>query len=214
MFMKYSLTFLLSLVLFITALAQTRIVTVEYAKVNRQAVVNDIPFPEKTVRDAIDNKMEQMGYKGKDAKGFTVYRGVRLPALGTELYDLYFSADRKSRKDKDNSSLTLIISKGFDNFVADSTDTRLMGNAKGYLDSIKITIAAYDLEQQIVAQEDAVKKADKKYSNLIDDAASLEKKRKSIEKDIEDNKKDQANQQNELSKERQILETLRAKRKQ
>lgn len=212
--MKYIVTSLLSLLVCITLSAQSRIATVEYAKVNRQAVVNDIPFPEKTVRDAIDNKMEQMGYKGKDAKGFTVYRGVRLPALGTELYDLYFSADRKSRKDKDNSSLTLMISKGFDNFVADSTDAKLMGNAQAYLDSIKIMIAAYDLEQQIMAQEDAVKKADKKYNSLMDDAASLEKKRKSIEKDIEDNKKDQANQQNELAKERQILETLRAKRKQ
>ena len=164
--MKYIVTSLLSLVLFVAVSAQSHIATIEYAKVNRQVVVNDMPFPEKTVRDAIDNKMGQMGYKGKDAKGFPVYRGVRLPALGTELYDLYFSADRKSRKDKDNASLTLIISKGFDNFVADSTDAKLMGNAKAYLDSIKLMIAAYDLEQQIIAQEDAVKKADKKYNNF------------------------------------------------
>jgi hypothetical protein len=186
---------------------------VEYQKINRQSVVNEIPFPEKTIRDAIDEKMEQMGYKGKDSKGFTVYKGVRLSDLGNDSYDLYFMADRKSRKEKENSTLTLMISKGFDNFASDSSDARLMQNAKGYLDSITNMIAAYDLEQQIIAQEDAVKKADKKYTSLIDDGQSLEKKRKNIEQDIEDNKKNQTGQQSEIEKQKQILETLRGKRK-
>jgi hypothetical protein len=211
--MRYLLSLIFSVVLFITATAQSRTSTVEYQKINRQAVVNEIPFPEKTIRDAIDEKMEKMGYKGKDSKGFTVYNGVRLSDLGNDSYDLYFMADRKSRKEKENSTLTLMISKGFDSFVSDSSDARLMKNAKGYLDSIINVIAAYDLEQQIIAQEDAVKKADKKYTNLMDDGQSLEKKRKNIEQDIEDNKKNQTSQQTEIEKQKQILDTLRGKRK-
>ena len=212
--MKHLFTSACALALFITAAAQSRTTTVEYLKINRQAVVAEIPFPEKTTRDAIDSKMEQMGYKGKDSKGFTVYKGVRMPELGSDSYDLYFMADRKSKKEKESSTLTLMITKGFDSFVSDSSDSRVMNNAKNYLDTIRNMIAAYDLEQQIIAQEDAVKKADKKYNNLVDDGASLEKKRKNIEKDIEDNKKDQASQQAEIEKQKQILETLRGKRKQ
>ncbi len=212
--MKHLFTCLCALAFTITAAAQSRTTTVEYLKINRQAVIAEIPFPEKTTRDAIDNKMEQMGYKGKDSKGFTVYKGVRMPELGSDSYDLYFMADRKSKKEKENSTLTLMITKGFDSFVSDSSDSRVMNNAKNYLDTIKNIIAAYDLEQQIIAQEDAVKKADKKYNGFVDDGASLEKKRKNIEKDIEDNKKDQANQQAEIEKQKQILETLRGKRKQ
>ena len=212
--MKYILTFISAVTLYTVSIAQSRTTTVEYQKINRQAVVADIPFPEKTVRDAIDNKMEQMGYKGKDTKGFTVYKGVRMPELGNDSYDLYFTADRVSRKEKENSTLTLMVSKGFDAFVSDSSDARVLGNVKNYLDTIKNMIAAYDLEQQIMAQEDAVKKANKKYDNLVDDAASLEKKRKNIEKDIEDNKKNQAGQQAEIEKQKQILETLRGKRRQ
>ena len=212
--MKYILTLILSVVVYTATIAQSRTETVTYQKINRQAVVNDIPFPEKTVRDAIDNNMGQMGYKGKDTKGFTVYKGVRLPALGNDLYDLYFSADRKSRKEKEYATLTMMITKGLDNFVADSTDAAVVSNAKAYLDSIKIMIAAYDLELQIQAQEDAVAKADKKHTNLVEEGESLEKKRKSIEKDIEDNKKNQADQKTETEKQRQILETLRGKRKQ
>ena len=125
--MKYILTLMFAVVFYTVAVAQSRTETVTYQKINRQAVVNDIPFPEKTVRDAI----------GKDTKGFTVYKGVRLPALGNDLYDLYFSADRKSRKEKEYATLTMMITKGIDNFVADSTDAAVVSNAKAYLDSIK-----------------------------------------------------------------------------
>ena len=212
--MKYIISFIVFTAAFFAAAAQSRIVTVEYQKINRQAVVNEIPFPEKTIRDAINNKMELLGYKGKDSKGYTVYKSVRMPELGNEAYDLYFMADRKSRREKENSTLTLMLSKGFDSFVADSSDSNLMNNAKKYLDSITNVIAAYDLEQQIIAQEDAVKKADKKSANLIDDGVSLEKKRKNIEQDIADNRKNQASQLVEVEKQRQILIVLRSKRKQ
>lgn len=212
--MKYTVTVIAFFIAAMQAGAQSTTATVEYLKVNRQAVVNDIPFPEKTIRDAIDNKMEQMGYKGKESKGYMVYKGVKLADLGSDSYDLYFMADRVSRKNKENSTLTLMITKGFDNFVSDSTDATLISNAKKYLDSIKIMIAAYDLELQITAQEDAVKKAGKKYNSLVDEGENLEKKRKSIEKDIEDNKKNQVSQKSETEKQQQILETLRGKRKQ
>jgi hypothetical protein len=212
--MKHVLSVIAFLATVTIAQAQASTATVEYLKINRQAVVNDIPFSEKTIRDAIDNKMQQMGYKGKESKGYMVYKGVRLADLGNDSYDLYFMADRVSRKNKDNSTLTMMVSKGYDNFIADSTDATTIANAKQYLNGIRDMIAAYDLELQIQAQEDAVKKADKKYNNLVDDGNSLEKKRKNIEKDIEDNKKDQANQKAETEKQRQILDTLRGKRKQ
>jgi hypothetical protein len=212
--MKYIYTLIVTLCFAFATMAQSRTETVSYLKINRQAVVNEIPFAEKTVRDAIDSKMQQLGYKGKDSKGFTVYKGVKIAELGNDSYDLYFMADKKGRKDKDNSVLTLMISKGFEVFAADSTDATLISNAKEYLNNIKTMIAAYDLDQQIIAQEDAVKKVDKKYNNLVDDGQSLEKKKRNIEKDIEDNKKDQASQQAELDKQKQILETLRGKRKQ
>jgi hypothetical protein len=212
--MKKIITVIIAVFAMVTAMAQSQLSTVEYQKVNRQGVVAEMPFPEKTVRDAIDDKMGKMGYKGKEVKGFIVYRSVKLSELGGDVYDLYFMADRKSRRDKDNATLTLLVSKGFDSFVADSTDAKLMDNAKSYVNSLRDLIAAYDLELQIMAQEDAVKKAEKKYNNLIEDGQSLEKKRKNIEKDIEENKKDQENQKTETEKQRQILDTLRGKRKQ
>lgn len=212
--MKNFILLVFSSVLYFTASAQSELTTVSYQKTDRQAVMNEIPFPEKTIMGAIDNKMEQMGYKGKSSKGFTVYKGVKMPDLGNGEYDLYFTADRKSRRNKDNSTLTLMISKGNDDFATDKTDAGLMDNAKKYLNNIVEEITAFDLELQINDQQDLLTKADKKYNELIDDGQSLEKKRKSIEKDIEDNKKDQEKQQAEIEKQKLILETLKTKRKQ
>jgi hypothetical protein len=124
--------------------AQSRTSTVEFSKINRQAVVNEIPFPEKTVRNAIEDKMGKSGYKSKEMKGYNVYRGVRMPEIGADTYDMYFMVDRKSRKDKEASTITLLLTKGFDNFISDSTDATVINNAKNYLNTIKIMIGAYD----------------------------------------------------------------------
>ena len=99
--MKKLVFMVAGITLSIAAIAQSRTTMVEYSKINRQAVINEIPFPEKTVRNAIDNKMEQSGYKGKESKGYNVYKGVRLAGMGTEALDLYFMVDRKSKKEKD-----------------------------------------------------------------------------------------------------------------
>lgn len=212
--MKKIIVFVAFAGLYFTASAQSETTTVSYFKVDRLAVANEIPFPEKTIMNAIDNDLEKKGYKGKDTKGFTVFKSVKMPELGSAEYDLYFMAERKSRRNKDNSTLTLLISKGADNFADMTKDATLITNAMKYLENILPMITAYDLELQITEQEDAVKKADKKYSSLVDDGQSLEKKRKNIEKNIEDNKSDQEKQLTDIEKQKQILETLKAGRKQ
>lgn len=200
--------------LYISVTAQLVTTTVNYLKIDRDAITNEFPFSEKTIMHAIDERMLQLGYKGKDSKDFTVYKAVILPELGSAKYDLYFLADRKSRRDKENATVTLMISKGADNFATLISDAALFDKAKQYLQSMLPIITAYDLELQIVDQQDAVNNADKKYNNLIDEGQSLEKKRKNIEKDIEDNKKNQENQAIEIEKQKQKLESLKGSRRQ
>jgi hypothetical protein len=212
--MKIIFTLLVLTGFYLPVSAQSETATVNYLKIDRQAVTNEIPFPEKTIMNAIDDKMLKLGYKGKDSKGFTVYRSVRLPELGNAEYDLYFMAERKSRRNKDNSTVTLMISKGPDNFATPKDDAALFTSAKKYLENIVVMITAYDLEVQITEQQDAVTYADKKYNDLIDEGQNLEKKRKNIEKDIEDNKKNQENQLADIEKQKQKLETLKTGRKQ
>lgn len=193
--------------------SQARIGTVEYLKSHRQSIVGDFPFAAKTIESTIEDKLEKMGYKAKSSKGFTVFRGVTMPELGTGVYDLYFSVDKKSKREKDNSVVTMMISKGYENFVSEKDDPLIIENAKKYVDNLKLAVEAYDLEGQINEQEDVIKKNVKKAEDLVDEGSDLEKKLKKIQQQIEDNKKAQTDQEAEVQKQKEILEMFKSRRK-
>ena len=197
-----------------TSIAQSRLATADYQKTKQPGIEMDVPFPEKTVSKSIDDYFQKLGYKGKDTKGYLTYKGVRLPQLGPDTYDLYFKTDKKSRKEKDATIVTLMISSGYEKFIGDTTNAPLIDSAKNYLNGLTARVAAYDLDQQITDQDDAVKKALKKLTNLTETGQELQKKKVRIENDIADNLKGQASQKTESEKQQQILQTLRDKRKQ
>lgn len=193
--------------------SQAILSTTEYNKSVKPAVSVEIPFPESTISDAIKDSLNKLGYKSKDAKDFFVFKGVKLPVLGSDTYDLYFNVDKKSRKDKDHSTVTLMVSKGYENFISDATDPDLIENAKTYLNNLVETVAAYDLELQIKDQNESVKKATKKLADLVGTSEDLQKKKAAIEQSIIDNTNAQAAQKAEIEKQTQILQTLLGKRK-
>ena len=197
-----------------TSIAQSRLATAEYQKTKQPGIELDVPFPEKTVSKSIDDYFQKLGYKGKDTKGYLTYKGVRLPQLGPDIYDLYFKTDKKSRKEKDATRVTLMISSGYEKFIGDTTNAPLIDSAKNYLNGLTDRVAAYDLDQQITEQDVALKKALKKLTNLTETGQDLQKKKVKIENDIADNLKGQASQKAESEKQQQILQTLRDKRKQ
>lgn len=197
-----------------TSIAQSRLATAEYQKTKQPGIELDVPFPEKTVSKSIDDYFQKLGYKGKDTKGYLTYKGVRLPQLGPDIYDLYFKTDKKSRKEKDATTVTLMISSGYEKFIGDTTNAPLIDSAKNYMNGLTDRVAAYDLDQQITEQDVALKKALKKLTNLTETGQDLQKKKVKIENDISDNLKGQASQKAESEKQQQILQTLRDKRKQ
>lgn len=207
--MKRILVCTVLLVFGAACVAQSSVTTVEHQKVAREAIMNDVPFSEDVIAEAIKDTLQKLGYKGKDSKGFTVYRDVKLPALGSDSYDLYFAVAKKSKREKEVSQVTMMISKGADNFITEKTDPALFHNAKNFLNHLHHTVASYHHSQKITGQEEVVSKIEKKITSLEEEADDLQKKKKKLEKEIEDNIKEQANQQKELEKQRQVLSTLK-----
>ena len=64
------------------------------------AVINELPYSADILEDAIKKKMTQLGFTGKQDNGYIVYKKVSMPTLGPGTYNLYFKADKKSRKEK------------------------------------------------------------------------------------------------------------------
>jgi hypothetical protein len=196
-----------------TAFSQSRYTIVQLNKKDVPGIIGEIPFTENTVRDAIDKNFEKLGYKSRKQKEYKVYSGVLLKELGAEPHDLYVMVDRKSRQDKDVSIVTMLVSKGFDNFANDTADAGLINNTKAYINGLRDIAAAYDLELQIAEQEEVTNKNEKKSANLVEDSVSLQKKKKKLDLDIMQNSGEQTNQKAENNRQRQILETLKNKRK-
>lgn len=193
--------------------AQSYTGTADYKKMSRQAIFNEVPFAAQVAEAAIQDSLQKLGYKPKESKGFMVYRGVKLSALSNEPLDIYISVERKSRKEKEVSVITMLLAKGEDNFVTQGVDPGIIENGKLFLNGFTNHIDSYNLEQQISEMEETRIAHEKKTSSLASDAEDLQKKKKKIEKDIEDNSKEQADHKATSEKHSQNLETLKSKRK-
>ncbi len=188
---------------------------VDYQKSSQPATIIELPYNPDLVSAALKDHFSKKGVKESSSKGFSVFKGVQLTAADPTPSDLYFKIDRKSRKESDIAVVFLIVTKPNENpATRSSEDNYGMDQAAIFLTDIGPSIEAYSLEQNIKGQDDAVKKAEKKYNNLVDDGKELEKRRKSLDDKIQENINDQGNQRNEVEKQRQALEALSSKRKQ
>ena len=211
MMKKYLYTAVISL-LSCTVYSQAQYKFIDFKDAQRPAIVYDLPYPEKTVDGALTDKLGKMGFKGKETKGFAMYKNVSMPELGSGSYDLYFAMDKKSKKEKDITTVTMLISKGNENFVSDSSDAVLISNGKKFLENLIGGVAAYDLEQQIIAQADVVKKEEKRLKTYGDEGDDMQRRKKKLEQQIEQNQKDQDAQAREVQKQKDLYETLKARR--
>jgi hypothetical protein len=195
-----------------TAASQSYEGTVGYQKKDEKAIVIEFPYPASVVEDAIVDKMEKLGFKKKESKGFLVYKNAVLPDISSEPADYMIRVERKSRKDKDESIVYLLVSRNDENIIARS-DALINSNAKTFLNRLSPDVDAFNLEVEIKDQESAVSKAERKLKDLRDDQESMEKKIKKLQDDLKDNAKDQQDQQKEIEKQKQVLESMKAKRK-
>jgi hypothetical protein len=203
----------------VAAFSQAYEGNVEYNKKKQQAIQIDYSYSQEAVENAIVQKIEKMGYKAKAEKGmfnkdkgFIVFKNAFVTDISDNSMDYIIKVDRKSRKEKDETTLYLIMNKGDVNALTEM-DAMAVGKAKSFLNNLLPEIEEADLELQIKAQDETVGKAEKKYKNLQDDQQSLEKKIKGLQADLEKNIKDQENQQKEIENQKTALELLRGKRK-
>lgn len=186
--------------------------TIQYDKKKQRAVMIDYGFTAEAVENAFVQKMARLGYKPKEEKGilnkdkgFLVFKNSYVTDISSERMDYIVKVERKSRKEKDEAVLYLILSRDEKNLM-DALSPEDIGRAKSYLNNLLPDVEAASLELEIKAQEEAIAKAEKKLRDLRDDQASLEKK-------LADNKTDQENTQKDIENQRQSLGVLMGKRK-
>lgn len=185
---------------------------IEYDKKKQDAFVIDFPYTQEVVEKGFVDFMDKLGYKAKEEKGlfnkdkgFIVFKNAFIPGISTtKSYDYVMKVERKSRKEKDESTLYLIAMTDGAN-AKSNFDSYDVQRAKTFLASLRPNMDAANLEAQIKMQEDAVAKAEKKLEDLKKDQSDLEKK-------LEDNKKDQENTQQDIENKKKELGILIGRR--
>ncbi len=185
--------------------------TIEYSKKKQPAFAIDYAFSPEAAENALAAKLEKLGYKPKEEKGifnkdkgFKIYKSTYLTEVNAISLDYLFKIERKSRKDKDEATIYMIMQKDGANFKT-SMSAQDVEQAKFFLNNLRPNIEAANLELQIKAQEDVIAKAEKKLKTLKDDQVELEKK-------IATNKEDQLNTEKDIITQKSSLETLRSRR--
>jgi hypothetical protein len=187
--------------------------TSDFQKTTQPTAIIDLPYPQAVVEKALDDYMAKKGYKGSDSKGYRVFRGYKLNNNDSG-NDLYYKIDRKDRRDKGTTTIYLVVGKNGEDIKARTgADNSSIAGAADLLNDMVGSIDAYNLEVQITAQDDIVKKAQKKYDGLVEDQKDYEKKIKNLQDKLEQNRKDQDKQQQEIKNQSDVMEALKAKRK-
>jgi len=190
--------------------------TASIAKVNRPCIIAGYTMPSSIVSEALANKLKQSDIKkGSKVKGgFRVYRGVSIPSISDDKLDLYTKVSGK----KENSTLYMSVSRGYDNFVSPEGDAETMEKVKSYVQSMLSNVNVALIKTDIAAQAKALSKAEKTQKSVLKKGESLESDKKSLEsklatnkKDLETNVKDKANADAKVKEEEATLSELKAK---
>jgi hypothetical protein len=165
----------------------------DYQKTQQQVAIIELPYNQDVVQDGIKDYMAKRGYKKTNAKGFDVFRSAKLDSSDNDLSDLYFKIERKGRKEKDVTVITLLPAKPNQDIIArsgDSTAGTKIEEAKSFLNNIAPYLDARNIDAQYSAQQEVLKKSQKKLNSLMNDQNDLQKKIRKIQADQDQNKSD------------------------
>jgi hypothetical protein len=180
-----------------------------------------LPNNTEVAEGTILQKLKETGYspetkgslfwKKNKQDGFYVFNGITLPELNNQKVDMYFKVEPKSRTDKGQSTIYLLVSKGYDNYISPENDTAAFGAATAFLNGFVAGTANYRLNLDIEEQEKVVQNAEKKLVGLQDDDKALVNKIEALQADMRNKKEDKAMQEKEIANQKAKLDELKAR---
>jgi hypothetical protein len=159
--MKKIILFLSILVISVLSYGQSYEGTVQYQKQLQPAAIIELPYPPSVVNAAMDDYLSKKGKsRSSDIKGFRTFRNTDAVIGDSTNADLYFKTERKSRKEKQVTVISLLLRPTDAQTNTDNLHYMNIGDARNYLNDLASAIDAYNLEVTIKDQNDAVIKAE------------------------------------------------------
>jgi hypothetical protein len=211
--MKNIITLLVAL---IAVSAQAQIIregTADYNKAPRAAIIAEIDHVIDVVEWGLNEDMKTRGFgRGDNDKGYIAFENIKFPQLSAANIDLYFKIEEKP-KDKQKTVLTMLISKGNDNFMSGVTDAAVFTAAREYIKGLMPIFNNRKLDLNIEATKQSLKDQEKELKDAEDKIKDLEKKKKDLEKELSEAQKALEEQKGKVQTTKQSLETLKGQKK-
>ena len=204
-----------------TASPQATFTTITIDKKIQPGLILELPNNTDAAENTILQKLKETGYnpetkgelfwKKNKLHGFYVFNGIVLAALNNQKLDMYFKVEPKSKTQKDKSTIYLLVSKGYDNFISPEVDTATFAAATAFLNGFVAGTASYRLNLDIDEQEKVVKNSQKKLNSLQEDDKDIVRKIDELQAGLRNNKNDQAMQEKEIANQKIKLEELKTR---
>jgi vacuolar-type H+-ATPase subunit I/STV1 len=186
---------------------------VKYQKTEQDATIFDFPYPANQVEEGLKDFAAQKGVKVKEKNGFYEARDMTMEKLGGKKHDVYYKVEKAG---KGSSKVIVIIAEpGEDLANRTSSHAVLASTAAGgavILANVVPHLDEHDFNMLKLAQEEEIRKAEKKLASLQDEQSKLQKKLADINKEIEKNTSDQNNATSELEAKKAELAKFLEKR--
>ncbi|MCX6317739.1 MAG: hypothetical protein NTW29_10635 [Bacteroidetes bacterium] len=114
-----------------------------------------LPTEEKLVQQLLDKRLSAIeNFKIKqDKNDFSKISKIQFLQISRDFIDLYFKIEPVIANDKKAIKLTMLISKGYDNFVNNTVDTTISDNMNQFLESFFSEIRYLNLLAEIENQQ-------------------------------------------------------------
>lgn len=180
-------------------------VLTRFNKQERPAFTAEYPISKKMIDNTLKHKLAKAGSGGRRYKGFRMYEAVVLPELSSTKIDFY----SKVKGNRSMATVTILVSTGYDNFVSTASNSSISSNVQTMLNQLKDEAVALKAEQDLAAQQLALKKAEEKKKRSDEKAQKLAKKKAELDKKLAEENKTGSKASQQVETEKVRLENLK-----
>ena len=147
--------------------------------------------------------------KKSSESGFVMYKASSWDAMPFDKGDIYY----KVEGNKKTSTLIILVSMGYDNFVSSSIEPKVLAALSVFAPEFQKEIDAFQLNNKIEEQERRINSIEKEYKSKMKKERKYNKKIDKLNRKIAKNKKKYEALATEIDKQKQILEDLQKQKK-
>ena len=184
-------------------------VTVTFNDENKTAFQGDYKLGKDLMKVTLEGKLTKAGL-GKPSKakgGYSLYQAVVVPDISSNKVDIYTKVDGK----KSSSSVIMMVSSGYNNFISANTDAATANNVITFLNKLSEDAVGTQNALDLTAQQKVAQEAEKKLKKSTAQRDKLIQKKAKLDKQIQDAEKEMEKSNKALEGERLKLENLKGR---